>query len=278
MGMFSPPEKKLAQRLHKAIDNNNLEKLQACLAEGASPNLTRYSPYGSPPLHRASWENFTEGVKCLLASGATVNEPGQNVSALHYAVERDNLVMVNALLEAGADVNMKRYDGYTPLHLAAQRGKSNIIRALIAEGADIAATDQHMNTAADLAEKEYPRVADMIRGFVPAEEKLLEPVAKAEAGHTDWSLTGAEEIACVSVKATIGYRLTEIFNFRARIYTRIAHNLASGAESQSVRFFDEFTNRFAIDDAQRSFLALGGDGAVLKGEKPALKPQDFPKV
>jgi len=276
MGMFSSPQKKLAQRLHKAIDNTNLEKLKTCLAEGASPNLTPYSSYGSAPLHSASWNNFTEGVKCLLASGAVPNTPEENCSALHYAAERDNLAIVTALLDAGADVNMKRYDGYTPLHLAAMRGKSNIIRALIAKGADVNATDQHMNTPADLAEKEYPRVADMIRGLVPAEQKLLEPAAEEE--HDDWSLTGAEEIACVSVKATIGYRLTEIFNFRAGIYTRIAHNLASGAESQSVRFFDEFTNRVAIDDAQRTFVALGGDSAALKAEKPALKPQDFPKM
>jgi hypothetical protein len=127
-----------------------------------------------------------------------------------------------------------------------------------------------MNTPADLADKEYPRLADMIRGKQPDDFRKA-----SEMPPEGWQLTAKDEVSSVVEKAGIGYRLTEIFNFGSGIYTRIARNITTGAESQSLRFFDEFTDHAAIDRAREALVRLGGEAAPSnKLDKPALtRPQ-----
>lgn len=63
-------------------------------------------------------------------------------SALHFAVGRDHLDMVNLLLEFGADPNVRdEGDNATPLHFAAEKENIAIMRALLANGADVSAGD-----------------------------------------------------------------------------------------------------------------------------------------
>ena len=45
--------------------------------------------------------------------------------------------MVKALIEAGADVNKARNDGWTPLYSAASKGHEAVVKALIEAGADV---------------------------------------------------------------------------------------------------------------------------------------------
>ena len=46
-------------------------------------------------------------------------------------------MIVMELIKAGADVNLARPDGATPLHMAAQHGHEGCVVALIRDGADI---------------------------------------------------------------------------------------------------------------------------------------------
>jgi len=46
------------------------------------------------------------------------------------------LEVVRAMIEAGADVNMKDKQGFTPLILAAQMGHTAVVQALIEAGAN----------------------------------------------------------------------------------------------------------------------------------------------
>ena len=101
-----------------------------------------------------------------------------------------------------------------------------------------------MNTAADTADKHnYPRLGDLIRGKPRVENK---PAPEKSNG---WTKTAVDEIARVTEKKSIGYRLTEIFNFKTAMYTHIAANMATGAESQSMRSFDEFPDTALIREA-----------------------------
>lgn len=63
----------------------------------------------------------------------------QNKTPLHRAVERQDTIDVQALLEAGAGVNARDDDGCTPLHYASQGilRKPAIVQALIQAGADV---------------------------------------------------------------------------------------------------------------------------------------------
>ena len=50
---------------------------------------------------------------------------------LHVAASMDRLEIVEALIEAGADVNKTTEDGFTPLHVAASMGHLGIVKDLI---------------------------------------------------------------------------------------------------------------------------------------------------
>ena len=55
---------------------------------------------------------------------------------LHWACSDGQVEVVNALLEKGADVHLKRSDGRSPLHYACDKGHSEVVNALLEKGAD----------------------------------------------------------------------------------------------------------------------------------------------
>ncbi|CAG8266543.1 unnamed protein product [Penicillium nalgiovense] len=61
----------------------------------------------------------------------------QTTSALHLAVEDDNLTMANLLLRHGADANAEFTDGITPLDVAVGRGNGVMTLLLLQNGAKI---------------------------------------------------------------------------------------------------------------------------------------------
>jgi hypothetical protein len=68
------------------------------------------------------------------------------------------------------------------------------------------------------------------------------PAAEAEtpAANEKWCISMPGEVAHVIEKNALGYRITETFNFQTRVYTQIARNIETNAESQVMRMFDEF--------------------------------------
>jgi len=90
----------------------------------------------------------------------------------------------------------------------------------------------------------------MIRGTL-TNSKLLEAAAD------EWRMTGVEEVARVTVKELIGYRVTEIFNFNAGLYTQIARNIETNAESQAVQALHSLDEK-ALDAARAALASLGG--------------------
>lgn len=63
--------------------------------------------------------------------------PSQTGStALHAAAGKGHVAAVEALLDARADREACREDGWRPLHTAAWGGHSSAVRALLAAGAD----------------------------------------------------------------------------------------------------------------------------------------------
>jgi hypothetical protein len=83
-------------------------------------------------------------VQILLAAGASVSAVDKNAGEsegehqpLHHAVLGQNRAIVEAILDAGADVNALTDDGNTPLNMAIRRGNPELMRLLIQRGAAV---------------------------------------------------------------------------------------------------------------------------------------------
>ena len=77
-------------------------------------------------------------VRTLLDAGGVdvdATEP-DGTSALHWAVHRDHVGVVELLIGAGADVNLTNDYGVTPLSLACTNGSAEVVARLLDAGAD----------------------------------------------------------------------------------------------------------------------------------------------
>lgn len=72
----------------------------------------------------------------------------KSMTALHVAVVDGNFEILNALLDAGANVNLLAPDGHTALSLAAKKGNVDIMYQLLLAGADTRDTDRIINDLA----------------------------------------------------------------------------------------------------------------------------------
>jgi uncharacterized protein len=130
--------------LEYAIYHSPLPFIRTLLEIGADPNPSDHS--GFPPLIAAlSCSHFRQGspgradvvdiIKLLLAFGADPNQRGLNdFTALHMAVSERNLLVVELLLDAGADPRVRtRIDDYeTPHEMAEKAGMAQIAELLAA--------------------------------------------------------------------------------------------------------------------------------------------------
>ncbi|MDP2206621.1 MAG: ankyrin repeat domain-containing protein [Alphaproteobacteria bacterium] len=254
MGWFKTPEEKDAankHRLNKLLFKGDIEKVRAALDAGADPNVLRNDQDYSALSFHAEGKRL-QIVALLLERGA---RPDFGSSAGHtplmVAARAGNLPLVTLLHEKGANLNAQSDSGWSALHNAAYWGRGPVIQYLMEHGADINLRDSRMNKAADIAAKEgYPRVAELLGGDTSEPEP--------ESAATGWQKTAADEIALVSEKKEIGYRITEIFNFRAAHYTHIAANIKTGAESQHQRDFADFSETVMLREAMEALLSRGG--------------------
>ncbi len=255
MGWIKTADEKEAarkKRLGKFLFKDQREKVDAALQAGADPNTINEYGYTALCSHVSSRNHDIAAL--LLENGANPNGvSSNNYTALMSAAGNGDLKIVKLLVERGASMNDQSDDGRSALHHAAYWGRGKVIEYLIAQGADLTLRDGHMNTAADLAAKrDHPGITSLLRGDLAGKDAATDDQA------TGWKKTAPYEIALVSDKSAIGYRMTEIFNFRAAHYTHIASNLTTGAESQSQRSFDTFGDAVVLREAMQELLARGG--------------------
>ena len=107
-----------------AAHQGDIDRLRELLDQGQ--DLDAYPPAGDSAyrptaLAYAVWGNQPDAASLLLECGANPNRPDgdENYYPLHWAsYHRDHADCAQILVEAGADLDVRSYKGYTPLQLA----------------------------------------------------------------------------------------------------------------------------------------------------------------
>jgi ankyrin repeat protein len=122
----------------------------------------------------AAMQGNKDAVRQLLKQGADVNSAqGDGMTALHWAVQKGDVELVQTLLYAGANLRATtRIGGYTPLLIASKSGSASMIEMLIAAGADPNATT---------ANGASPRMLAALAGHAAAVKALVDRGANVNA-------------------------------------------------------------------------------------------------
>ena len=107
--------------------------------EGGADLEARTGISGATPLHRAVGFNDLAVIAALLEAGANLElRTDQGLTPLHVAVGfNKNPAIIVALLEAGANLEARSDGGWTPLHVAAGLKAPTAVAALLEAGANL---------------------------------------------------------------------------------------------------------------------------------------------
>jgi ankyrin repeat protein len=123
----------------EAATLGDLGRLRTLLDEDAARARER-SPDGFTALHFAAFFGTPEAVSLMLERGAdpaAVSENAMRVMPLHSAAAARSFEASRMLLDAGAPVDAKQQDGFTPLLAAAHAGDVPLARLFLERGADL---------------------------------------------------------------------------------------------------------------------------------------------
>ena len=145
-----------------AANSGAFKSVQKLLQAGANIHAGK----GDVLCYACENKNSLELVELLLQAGAAVNVMGGHRCAtpLHVATEHDQLEVVRRLLKAGARIDAKDPNGWTPFLNAALRSGVEVVQLLIEAGSDLKTVDCEGRSAYDLASKwGKPEVAKFLK-------------------------------------------------------------------------------------------------------------------
>ena len=135
----------LTKKENNEINKNNNNSIinQNANAEHLYRNLLLMSKKGD----RENFLEILEKIFSLPNNLININYQDDNgFSALHYACDEGNLKIVEILLKANCETNIKNNEKKTPLHLASKRGYFDISKKLIENGALLNIYDSEKNS------------------------------------------------------------------------------------------------------------------------------------
>jgi len=120
--------------LIEAANNGHLNIVKHLLSH-QQVDIDSQNNYGSSPIILASYHNHTEVVEFLVQKGANIKLKAKDgAHAAYLAAQKSNLKILKFLVQNAPDVvDMKGYNGRTPLGIAAGKGHLNVVKYLISK-------------------------------------------------------------------------------------------------------------------------------------------------
>uniref|UniRef100_A0AC35TVF9 ANK_REP_REGION domain-containing protein n=1 Tax=Rhabditophanes sp. KR3021 TaxID=114890 RepID=A0AC35TVF9_9BILA len=189
-----------------AKDNDSFTSLMHCAMNGdiemgklllknRKLNINAFDSYGRSALTLAiisDMVNVLDFVELLQKHSIDADNVGDQKcmnfsgkSALHYAVEFENTELIKLLcLGSNANVNIVTLEKKTPLMMACEKGSMKVVNTLTDCKADPLLKDKYGSTAADLAMKNHPHIAEYLNDFKSekSEEKIEKINRKRKSG------------------------------------------------------------------------------------------------
>ena len=246
--------------LHVAIAYRQVEAVK--LLVRYKPDLEATGKAGLTPLMLSMDMGKPDMTLAIVrAEGSNPNtHDAKYVYPLHKAAEEGEMDIVKALVERGADVNVRTRDTEdTPLHLAIRKGRRGVAEYLVQKGARIDIAGLEGKTAAQLAKDTGPQMLKVVDPQFAANENMRQPPMEI------WELATPTTVAKISTIPALQRKITEIFNFETRERHTITRNLKTGQDMRGEN--EPFTNLSddAVAIATAKMRTLGGK---LPGEKP----------
>ncbi|MCG8428325.1 MAG: ankyrin repeat domain-containing protein [Chromatiales bacterium] len=234
----------------------------ARLLLNAGADIDGVAGNGVSPLVLATHSGHSELARFLIEQGADTNSIGAGYTALHAAILRGDLEVVNALLDHGADPNTRLQKanpvqrasedwvlktpliGATPYWIAASFREPSIMRALAEAGADPSLTNEaQYRRLRERAERENPPPPEVIGGYASTVQAAVRGDSTRQRYYVQANPdpVGEERLALESVEVAIehGVNLDHTdFTGSTALHDAAARNLATVVRALAERGAD----------------------------------------
>ena len=126
---------------------------------------------------------YIVGLKDVDVKSAAMND----FTALHKAVDKGHVDVVQVLIDAGAEVDAKNKWRDSPLHLASKRGNMAIVKMLVEAGAEVSATDNKGATCLTMAVQHWH--TETVRYLVGLKDVDVNSAVDGDFTALHWAIT-----------------------------------------------------------------------------------------
>ena len=147
-----------------AVESMNNEMVDLLLSMG-NHDLNMINSAGTSPVMRAAASNQVMVLNALIEAGALINRADKDgMTPLHYAVLGDGLAATAMLIKNKAKINAKMKNGMRPVSLAAAQGNLKVFSSLAESGADLSFVDKEGRSLLHIAA--FGNNADLINEII----------------------------------------------------------------------------------------------------------------